>query len=219
MKSESPRFVMSEAESESYDLSRPPETMVEQTGDSRVTQWLLITGDRRAVSAVMLSGAFVVFLLLGVYGPHSIRQLLTTSLVATLFSAVFFSITTTVTLVLTLSQFGLSQQLADLGSFRNRMDNVMEFRSEIEDHTDIAVSPGRPTAFFQALARAVEEELETLAEVMADGNNHSGTGEIHEYIDVVREYSENEREQLDDPTFGSLDALLPVLNHDYSWKI
>jgi hypothetical protein len=210
---------MSDAESESYDLSRPPETMVEQSGDSRVTQWLLITGNRRAVSAVMLGGAFVVFLLLGLYGPRSIQQLLRTSLVATLFSSVFFSITTTVTLVLTLSQFGLAQQLSDLGSFRDRMNQTMDFRRDFEDHIDIGVSPGRPTSFFQTLAKGVEEELDELDEAMTNSDNSSETGEIAEYIDIVRESSENERNQLENPTFGSLSALLSVLNHGYSWKI
>lgn len=51
------------SETESYDISQPPETMVEQAGNNRVTQWLLITGDRRAVAAAMLVGTFVAFVI------------------------------------------------------------------------------------------------------------------------------------------------------------
>jgi hypothetical protein len=204
------------SETESYDISQPPETMVEQVGDSRVTQWLLITGDRRAVSAAMLIGTFVVFVVLGLYGPRSMQSFLTTTAARTLSFAMLSGTITAVTLVLTLSQFGLSQQLSDLGSFRDRMDHSMGFRRDLEDRIGIGVSPGRPTAFFQALARGVEAELGELDEAMADG---SETEEIAEYIKVVREYSENERAQLEDPAFGSFGALLPVLNHNYSWKI
>ena len=181
---------------------------------------MLITGDRRAVAAVMLVGTFVAFMIFGLYGPRSIQKFLSTGTIGgTLFYALLTGIITTVTLVLTLSQFGLSQQLADLGSFRDRMNHSMEFRRDAENHIDVGVSPGQPTEFFQALARAVEEELDDLDGAMADGDNPSGTGEVAEYIDVVRAYSEDEREQLETPTFGSFGALLPVLNHNYSWKI
>ncbi|WP_273838692.1 hypothetical protein [Halococcus sp. PRR34] len=209
------------SETESYDISQPPETMVEQAGDNRVTQWLLITGDRRAVAAAMLVGTFVAFVIFGLYGPRSIQKFLSTGTIGgTLFYALLTGIITTVTLVLTLSQFGLSQQLSsDLGSFRDRMNHSMEFRRDAENHIDVGVSPGQPTEFFQALARAVEKELDDLDGAMADDDNPSGTGEVAEYIDVVRAYSEDERERLETPTFGSFGALLPVLNHNYSWKI
>ncbi|EMA41862.1 hypothetical protein C448_11946 [Halococcus morrhuae DSM 1307] len=207
------------SETESYDISQPPETMVEQAGNNRVTQWLLITGDRRAVAAAMLVGTFVAFVIFGLYGPRSIQKFLSTGTIGTLFYALMTGIITTVTLVLTLSQFGLSQQLSDLGTFRDHMNHSMEFRRDTENHIDVGVSPGQPTEFFQALARAVEEELDDLDGVMADGDNPSGTGEVAEYIDAVRAYSEDEREQLENPTFGSFGALLPVLNHNYSWKI
>lgn len=137
------------SETESYDISQPPETMVEQAGNNRVTQWLLITGDRRAVAAAMLVGTFVAFVIFGLYGPRSIQKFLSTGTIGTLFYALMTGIITTVTLVLTLSQFGLSQQLSDLGTFRDHMNHSMEFRRDTRTTSMSASAPDSPRSSFR----------------------------------------------------------------------
>ena len=203
---------------ESYDISPPPGAVFERT-ESQTIRWVLITGNRLAVSTVMLGVVFVVFLGLSIYGPHGLRQFLSGTLVSSLFGVLLFAVTTAATLVFTLSQFVLSQQLVHLHNFRDRMDHTMAFRTNIEDHLDITVSPAQPISFFQALVEGVEDDLQELRSTVADGDDSSAAVEVNEFIDTVYEDTEQERQQVEDADLTTFGGILPVLNHNYGWQI
>jgi hypothetical protein len=193
--------------------------MVEYTGTNPVIQWLLLTGNRLAVTGVFLLGTFILILFLSVYGPHSIQRFLTSGAVRTLFSSMVIAIATTVTLVLTLAQVTLSQKLAHLGNFRARMDHAIEFRRDVEDRLGVGVSPARPVEFFQQIVIHMEDTLHDLDYALADGDQPSHAAEITEYIDTIHAYSTQKQAQLEDARFGSFASVFPVLNHNYSWTI
>lgn len=188
--------------------------MLKQTG-SRPVQWLLLTGNRLTVTAVMLAATFALFVLLGAWGPPAVQQLTDETVIQYLFSSMVGAVVTTVTLVLTISQFTLSQNLAHLGSFRERMSNAIEFRRDVEEKTGVGVSPAYPLSFFRALARGVEGKLDRLADALPADD----VPEITDFIEVAREYSQRERRRAKEARYNTFSGVLPILNHDYSWKI
>lgn len=114
------------------DLSPPANTRRERSDESRVQFWLLITGNRRAVVALILLGTFLLPVGLAVVGPSSMRKFLGTDAIGTLLSSTIIAVVTAVTFVLTASQIVLSQELGTIGDVRERMDEEITVRRDLE---------------------------------------------------------------------------------------
>ncbi len=192
--------------------------MRERVGESRLKIWFLITANRWLVTLFFSGVAYVTLLFLLVFGPSSIRQLLTTSAVTSLFSSVIIALITSITLVLSISQFVLSEEIDTLGKQREQMQNETEFRGDIEDTAGIAVSPSEPSRFLRTLIETADERARDLREIVAD-QDEDQFQEITSFVDGLLEHSQTVSDELASADFGSFDVLLPVLNYNYSWKI
>jgi hypothetical protein len=208
-------FVVSKTD----EFTRPDDTMRERVGETRVRLWLLITANRWSVTAVLLVSSYVFLLLLGIFGPSSIQRLLTTSGIATMFSLLIIATVTTVTLVLTISQLVLAQEIGPLGDQRERMQDAISFRKDIEETSDLGVSPSEPSVFLETLIDLVDTRAEVLNDEITDGSNEDDFSDIAAYTSGIIDHGQAVREELDDAEFGSFDILLAVLNYNYSWKI
>lgn len=206
------------ATSSSGDVTRPDDTMRERVGESRVKIWFLIGANRWLVTMIFSLLAYVTLLVLHVFGPSSVRKLVTTSAVTSLFSSVIIALITSITLVLSISQFVLSEEIGTLGEQRNQMQNETEFRSDVENAAGIAVSPTEPSRFLRTLIETADECTRKLRDTVDDENSDE-LEEIVSYTDGLLEHSRTVSEELVDTDFGSFEVLLPVLNYNYSWKI
>jgi hypothetical protein len=196
--------------------------MRERVGESRVKLWILITGGRLYVAGIFLLGTLTFLLILGTFGPHSIRTLLRTDAVGSLFGSVVIAIAivTSVTLVLAISQFVLSKEIGSLGEQRNRMQNAVNFREDVESASEIGPSPSAPSAFLRALVEATEVKAEMLANAVVENDDpNEATQALMSYADGVIDHSEKVTNKLRGAEFGSVEVLLSVLNYNYSWKI
>lgn len=193
--------------------------MRERVGESRITLWLLITANRWAIAGTITVGAFVLLLVFDAAGPTSIRKLTTGTTVSTVFGSIIIATVTSVTLVLTISQLVLSQEIGPLGEQRQRMQRATEFREDVEDTSNIGIAPADPSHFLQTLIDVVERRADTLNGAVTDGSDSNEFGDIVSYTDGVIEHSNEVRGDLEDAEFGSFQVLLPVLNYNYSWKI
>lgn len=202
---------------EDSDLTTPADTMRERTGESRAKVWLLITGNRWVVTGLILAGTFGGLVALYVAGPVSIRNFLAGTSIGTLFSSVIIAIVTAVTFVLTASQIVLSQELGSLGVLRDRMDEEMSFRSDLEEQAPTDVSPPEPSGFLATVVGSINERADDLADrARAD----DGVDEaVVEYAEEVADHGERIVDDLEGEEFGTFDVLLPVLNYNYSWKV
>jgi len=75
-----------------------------------------------------------------------------------------------VTLVLTLSQIVLSQELGAVGDQRERMEGAMDFRADAADAADEDVAPAEPSVFMRDLVAATCEQADALAAAAPDGD-------------------------------------------------
>lgn len=200
-------------------ISRPADTMRERVGESRIRLWFLITANRWIVTVIISVVAYLLFILLKIVGPSSIQNLLTTSGVATVFSSIIIAVVTSVTLVLTISQLVLSQEVGPLTEQRQRMQGAIDFREDVRDLSAIPVSPSNPSRFLQTLIRIVDTHAQTLNETISDESDPDEFADLVEYLDGIIEHGQEVRAELDTAEFGSFGVLLPVLNYNYSWKI
>ena len=198
------------------DLSPPANTMRERADESRAQMWLLITGSRWAVVALILLGTFLLLVGLAVVGPSSMEKFLGTDAVGTLFSSTIIAVVTAVTFVLTVSQIVLSQELGTIGDVRERMDEELSFRRDLENLSSVGVSPPEPSGFLTAVIESINARAETLADTAErDGADDA----IGAYVEEVVTHGEEVAGDLEGAEFGSFEVLLPVLNYNYAWKM
>ncbi|XVH33354.1 hypothetical protein ACNS7O_15250 (plasmid) [Haloferacaceae archaeon DSL9] len=135
-----------------------------------------------------------------------------------MFQALVGALITGVTLVVTINQLVLSQELGPLGTQRQRMNNAMSFRGDVEDIFG-SVSPPEPEKFLQALIDNSGEKAQAL-ENTVDGNPNADLEEtVTELTDDITTTASTVVEQLEDRDFGEFAVVKAVLDYDYSSKI
>lgn len=195
----------------------PADTMWERAGESELKIRFLVAMNRWFVTAVLSLSGFGILVVLGRFGPLTTDRVLSGTGVVSVFGSAIIAVVTSVTLVLSVSQFVLSGQLSGMFDLRRQMDSEEEFRDIIEGYADVEVTPVQPSGFFSLLLRLVEDRAAELDAIVAETDGEHSA--VRTYTDSVLEHSEKSREQVEDSEFGSFDVLLPVLNFDYSWKL
>lgn len=129
----------------------PGDLLRERAGESRAKLWLLLEADRWLVTGVLLAIVFLTLVGVGYLSPAAEHAIRTSDSVDTLFQGFLTATITGVTLVLTLNQLVLSQELGAVTDQRDRMEGAMEFRQDAADVIQAPVSPSRPAQFLRAL--------------------------------------------------------------------
>jgi hypothetical protein len=195
----------------------PSDVLRERAGQSRAKLWLLLEADRWLVTGLLLAVVFLVLVGVGTLFPAAERALRAGDSVDTLFQALLTATITGVTLVLTLNQLVLSQELGAVGDQRERMEGAMAFRRDVADTIDTDVSPAQPAQFLSALVETAGERATRLREAAVDD---IGTDtDIETFTDSLVENANSVSTELDDARFGSFDVLSAALNFNYSWKL
>ena len=185
--------------------------------ESSTRIWLVLDADRRLVAAGFLAVVFVTMVGGGALLPTPAITLLTRGDPhETLFNALVTSVITGVTLVLTLSQIVLSQELGAAGDQRERMEGALSFRADAADAADERVAPSEPSAFLRGLVAATSRQAQALASAAPGGD----AGEaIDEYAVDVTEHADVVTDQLEGAEFGEFEVVRAALNYNYSSKI
>ena len=200
--------------------SQPSDTMRGRADESRLKLWLLLEANRWAVAGTLLAGVFVAMVALGVLDPSPLqRSVATSDPNETLFQAYVTAIVTGVTLVVTLNQLVLSQELGPVGDQRGRMEDAMQFREDVEDVLDAPVSPPEPSSFLRELIEETCSRAENLREDFEESRDEEFRDRIHDYVDGLTGNADAVSDRLADAEFGSYDMLSAVLDFNYSWKI
>ncbi|WP_458186012.1 hypothetical protein [Haladaptatus sp. NG-WS-4] len=200
--------------------SQPGDTMRERVDESRLKLWVLMEANRWVVAGGVLVAFFLTLLVLGVLDPSPLQQYIGPSdPVDTLFQGLVGAIITGVTLVVTLNQLVLSQELGPVADQRSRMEGAMEFRRDVEDVLDLQTAPPEPASFMQALMEETQNRANALADVVEESQDDELKETIRSYVDGLSENADEVSETLENTQFGTFDVLSAILNFNYSWKI
>ena len=189
------------------------ERIERRASGSRLKDWLLLDADRHVVTAGLLTAMFLALVAVGHVDPTPLPNAITDSdPIETTFQALLTAVVTGVTLVVTINQLVISQELGAAADQRERMEGSRRFRGAVEDVLDRSVSPAEPAAFLSSLVAAVRElatELDAAAE----------SDEVEAFVaDIVQEADYVER-RLDGAEFGTYAVVGAVLEFDYSTSI
>jgi len=197
----------------------PGDLLRERADQSRLKLWLLFEADRWLVTGALLTIVFVTLLGVGYLYPAAENAIRTTDSVDTLFQGFLTATITGVTLVLTLNQLVLSQELGAVKDQRERMEGAMQFRRDAADVIQVPVSPSRPAQFLRALVEVSGERAEKLRDAVPETVDAEFRTELEEFTGTIIENADRVAAGLDDARFGTFDVISSALDFNYSWKI
>ena len=191
--------------------------MRERAGTSRLKLWILVGASRRTVTVALLGIVFLLVFLTAVFVPESATLLRDGDPIESAFQPLIGGGITVVTLVLTLNQLVLSQELGAVGDQRERMEGATEFRSDVADALGRDVTPPEPAAFLRALVVTAGEHADAVAAAGAGDDEFASDAEP--LLDSVRGNAEAVADDLDGAQFGTFAVVSAALDFNYSWKL
>lgn len=195
------------------------ESMAERSEGDTTLAYLLLGADRRLVTLGLLVGLFAALLLVAVAVPGAGAAVRAGDPVETLFQALVGATVTGVTLVLTLNQLVLSQELGAVGDQRERMEDAMAFRADVADHLVDPVAPAEPSAFLRAMVTATGDQADRLLDAVDAGRDDEagrGVRDLAESVDTAARLASG---SLSGATFGRFTVVGAALDFEYSRKL
>jgi hypothetical protein len=181
---------------------------------------LLIHTNRWLLVAVVLGVVFCLLVVSSQLGLAPLRQIAATETgLRWLFSPFIGAIITGTSIVVTINQLVLSQELGAVGDQRDRMQEAMEFQTNVESKLGIGVSEPEPAAFLDELVSGIEDRANRLTEAVAADHDADRAEMIDTFVDDVTRNANSVRNDLDGAQFGTFDVMAAALNFNYSWKI
>jgi len=200
--------------------STPSDRLEQRTEGSNYWMSLLIHVNRWLLVAVILGAVFCLLVVASQLGLASLRQIAATETgLRWLFSPFIGAIITGTSIVVTINQFVLSQELGAVGDQRDRMQEAMEFQTDVESKLGVGVSEPEPAAFLAELVSGIEDRATRLTEAMVADHDADRTELVEGFVDDVTRNAETVRNELDGAQFGKFDVMAAALNFNYSWKI
>jgi len=191
-------------------------TMRERADESQWKLWVLLGADRRVLTGLTLVVVFLVLVGLSQVVGSDLRATMgSKDPVETLFQALVTAIITGVTLVVTLTQLVLSQELGAVGDQRERMEGAMSFRRTVESVIESDVIPPDPASFLQSIVAAVGQQASTLA----DATSEDSDDRVGSFADELAADADAVSDDLADAQFGTFSVLFAALNFNYAGKI
>lgn len=180
----------------------------------RINRWLFTT----AVLAIV----FVVLVGLSQVGLTPLRTIIAThGGTFWIFSAFIGAIITGTSIVVTINQLVLSQELGAVGDQRERMQEAMEFRQNLETELEENVTPPEPAAFLYELVDGIESEGIAFKDTVTNESDYDDElqEKIRSYVDDVTGNAQDVKSELEDAQFGTFEVIWNALNFNYSRKI
>lgn len=202
------------------DGDQPDDTMRGRVPGSGLRLWVLLEADRWVVASLPLAVVFGSLVVLGSLDPVPLRQAIEASdPVETLFQALVAAIITGVTLVVTITQLVLSQELGAVGDQRERMEESMSFRQHVEGLLGSPISPPEPSAFLGAIVEATGDRAEALEEAVSACPDGALRQRTRDYVESLTGHADGVSGRIEDAQFGTYELLSAALDFNYSWKI
>ncbi|WP_254545953.1 hypothetical protein [Halomarina pelagica] len=201
------------------DSSQPSDTMRGRVQESRWKIWVLMDAPRWIVAGGVIAAVFLSLTAFSVLGLSPLRVIVREhNATWWLFSPMIGAIVTGVTLVVTINQLVVSQELGPLGDQRERMQGAMDFREDVRMLLDTEISPPEPSAFLGAIVDGIQTYANRLEESVADGDDDLRE-HTDEYVDSLTDHAAVVGNKLEDTQFGTFNVLFAALDFNYSWKI
>lgn len=193
------------------DVERRDEGVV-----SQAVEWILLDGTRWAVAGASLAPIAV---LLGWMAAAKLLVLTNTGPLQFLFSALVGGNFTLITVVLSVNQLVLSRQLEAPGEVRSQIQEVHDYRSEVEDHAPQDVAPVFPPEFFLLLLETVRRQAQDLGGLAISHEPEGLRDDVDGLVETVTTRVDRTHELYDRSDAGILEILVAALDTNYAGQI
>ncbi len=191
----------------------------QRLNQNRFKLWFFMEGKRWLVTGVLVIVVFITLVTVGYLYSDAEKAIRNSDSVDTLFQGLLTAIITGVTIVVSLNQLVLSQELGAFADQRERMQGAMQFRKDVEDILNSPVSPARPAQFIRALVQVSANQARELQKAVNNISEDEFQKEINNFTNSLIGNAKQVSEGLDDALFGEFDVISTALNFNYSWKI
>jgi Ca2+/Na+ antiporter len=190
-----------------------------RTGESRVRLWILLDAHRMTIAGGMALAVFCGLVVLGALDPTPLRTIMRGGdPTDTAFQALIGGVITSVTLIISIAQLSVSQELAAVGDQRERMASSLSLQEDIEDAAG-AISGPSPGTYLGLLCAASRQQATALEEAVADNSDATLRERVDRFADRVIENADGIEAELTSAQFGEFAVVRAALNYNYSWKI
>ncbi|MFP8951911.1 hypothetical protein ACLI4Z_02895 [Natrialbaceae archaeon A-arb3/5] len=182
--------------------------------------WLLLRVNRWVLTAAILAVVFAALVAASLLELTPLRVIVENQDgLEFLFSAFIGAIITGTSIVVTINQLVLSQELGAVGSQRDRMESAMSFRRDTEDLLEESASPPEPGGFLFELVDGVQMHATDLESEIQDERDEELRETVTDYVEDTNENAKSVKSDLEDAQFGTFDVIWSALNFNYSRKI
>lgn len=178
-------------------------------------RWLLLEGNRYAVTGALLSLTFASTLLIGSIWTFEMQGLLTdTQAVQMVLNAFLGGIILLVSIVVSINSIILSHDITSVGNQEERIEGIVEFRQEVGRLAGTDETPTDPSSFLQTMSRLIEERARAISNV-DEGMDEEYADDIGAFVGSISETAEQLDSSLHHSTGGQFRALWVGLETDY----
>ncbi|GGM60720.1 hypothetical protein J2752_001315 [Halarchaeum rubridurum] len=188
----------------------------EETTLGSVRRWILLDGDRWVLAGALACTLFVALVLLGTLDGGFRAAVAAKDPIETVFAGLATGIITGVTLVVTIDQLVLSQQLAPLADQREQLDESLQFRREVETLVE-DTSPAEPGAFIAALVDTADRRADDLRRA-ATGGDPAFEAAVTRFVAGHARAATAVDARLD-ARYLRFGALRAALEYDYAYRV
>lgn len=202
--------------------ARVSHAMVVKEGDqslrSRLYEavlWVFIDLSRLWLIAFLAVGVYVTTMLVGVFGPASIRQfLLDGTSIANAYIELQPGIITAITVVLAVNQLVLSPEFGSIGHQRQRLVDALEHRRDVEDTAGVISSPTDPAGYLRTIIDATRERLNDLEAAVEQVDDRELTEQVTSVTEDMHREIRHVSDTLGRKEFGHIEFLGAAIHFD-----
>lgn len=181
----------------------------------RLREWLLLTGHRLVVSAVMLLVIAVAIVGTVATGLAPLEE--RTPMLFLLFALISGNFAL-ITIVVSISQFVLARHLESPEQIRTRMNEMVGYRKAVGESTHRSILPVLPSAFFLVLFYNISQQVQELDRVVVDVTDPSAQREVAALTTSLGKHTERIVHLLE-TAYGMEDALIATLSTSYASSV
>ncbi|WP_238398240.1 hypothetical protein [Halorussus salinus] len=178
-------------------------------------EWLLLDGSRLVVAGLLLAatvGLLVAAELLGLI-PMARQQP-----AFYVMSSLIGGNLTLVTVVVSINQLLLSRELSTPGQLRSQIDEVIEYREEVEEHAG-GVAPVKPLGFLELLFANTRREAQRIGGMTFGAVGDEVRTEVDETVEALTDHADHVEHILDESDPDTFRVLSVTLTTNYAQQI
>ncbi|ELY69535.1 hypothetical protein [Natrinema versiforme] len=156
-----------------------------ETRRGRFKQWLLLDGDRFVIAAGVAAAFGITYVAFSIAGVAPIAD---TQPLFYAFSGLISGNFTLITVVVSINQLLLSQELQSPGELESEIEDTVDYREEVEAVSN-RPAPAEPSGFLRLVVESARRDAQRLGGAAVDGLSADAREEIDEIVtDLTGEF-------------------------------